>query len=109
MALDPRNPIINRGNNFEASVANVWQLVLPVNVFREGVSFQNNSAGDITISKTGLGAAGQGVVVLKANGGYYAESADRDALTGKLIGVHQGAWYVIASAAGPFALEVGES
>lgn len=109
-ALFPTNPIFAYGNNFEIQVTNAWQKVHPVNPFREGVFFQNNAAAgsDITISKTGKGVYGQGIVI-KGNGGYYTESGERDAVTGKIIGVHQGEWWVIGLVAGPIAIETGES
>ncbi len=108
LALEPTNPIIFYGTSFEVSVTNAWSKVFGVNVYRERFFVQNNSAGDITISKNGRGVAGQGIVV-KANGGYYSESGERDPLTGRMLGVHQGEWYIIASAAGPFAIEIGET
>lgn len=107
MAIDPRNPIVEFGGNFEMAVSDDWQLAFDVNTFRKGVFFQNNSANDVTLSKTGRGVAGQGIV-LAAGGGFYSEDGEPDVL-GRIQGVHQGKWWVIAAVAGPSLLELGES
>lgn len=108
MAIDPTNPINDYGPQFEMDVTNAWALALDANQWREGVTFQNNSAGAITLSKTNRGVAGQGVVVLAAGGGFFSEQGEPD-INGEIRGVHKGKWYAIAAAAGPFKLLVSES